>query len=53
MESVKNIIIGIFNLLNIPISIYGYTFTIWQIIILFAITSAAAVLISYLLGGGE
>lgn len=51
MNDVGTVIFGIYNILNMPITVYGYSFTIWQIIILFAIASGVGVIISFFLGG--
>ena len=51
MNDVGLVISWIYNILNIPISIYGYTFTVWHIIILFAVASGVSFIISFLLGG--
>lgn len=51
MENVKICIQFIYDLLNLPISIYGYTFTIWQVLILFGIAAGVGCIIGFLLGG--
>lgn len=51
MNDVGLVINWVFNILNLPITIYGYTFTIWQIIILFGIASGVGCIIGFLLGG--
>lgn len=51
MNDVRLVIRGMFDILNTTITIYGYSFTIWQIIILFAIASGVACIIGFLLGG--
>lgn len=50
MNDVRLVIRGMFDILNTTITIYGYSFTIWQIIILFGIASVLVVLLVFCWG---
>lgn len=53
MDGFIALIRGVYNYLNIPISVWGYTFTFWQIFILVSVISIAGVVISFFVGGGK
>lgn len=53
MDGFVALVKGVYEFLNIPLVIWGYTFTFWQIFVAVTVITAACCIIGYFLGGGR